>query len=622
MSKAKILIVEDEPTIVLLLKSQLRLLGYEFAGTASTGQEALQKIKKSPPDLILMDVILEGENDGIESASQIKASFEIPVVYITGHSDKSIVERAKLTEPFGYLIKPVGKKELQATIEMALYKHEADKKLKKLTRRLNNTLDSISDGFLTLDKNFIVRYFNKSAEKLLGRKAEEVLGLHLFEEAFKEAKGSVFEEKYRNALKENQFVSFETYFGNSPYENWYEIRVYPYEEGITIYFQVITKRKQLEKQLRHSQKMDALGTMAGGIAHEFNNILAVIQGYSGLLLHKLPEGSPEKSYVEGVHAAGERAANLTRQILTFSRMDDQIRCVQYMAPLIKETLQMMRATTPVTIDIQHDLNVNCPPILADTNQIHQVLINLYNNAFHAMEKTGGVLKVCLQEETYEESLFSKLKTGSYLKLTVSDTGCGIAPGEQERIFDPFFTTKEVGKGTGLGLSVVHSIIDQHDGLIIVESEVNKGTSFHIYFPVAHDDTEEEQKEEITISPGGGHLLIIDDEVTITAVYKEILRDIGYTITVFNDELEALAAFQANPQHFDLVFTDYTMPHLTGDQLSLELLKIRPNIPIVLATGYHSAISESKAKSLGISEFFMKPVDTNKLIQVINRLLGN
>ncbi|MBF0289238.1 MAG: response regulator [SAR324 cluster bacterium] len=382
----------------------------------------------------------------------------------------------------------------------------------------------------------------------------------------------------------------------------------------------ITLREQAEAQLLQSQKMESLGTLAGGIAHEFNNILAVMQGYNQLLLQKLPEDSKERQYVTYTHEAGERAVQLVKEILTFSRMEPHKYEIHSIQNLIKEALKMMRGTLPVTIDIQQNIDSDVSPILTDPIQMHQVLLNLCNNACHAMENTCGVLTVELQQETYEEDLFSKLKPGSYLKLTVSDTGCGIPSKDQGKIFDPFFTTKEVGKGTGLGLSIVHSIIEQHGGLITVESQVNKGATFHIYLPVAQGSVEEKPKEEITLFQGEGHILIVDDNVSITAVYEEILTDMGYKVTVFNNELDALQTFQQNPSQFDLVLTDYTMPRLTGDRFSMQLLKIRPDLPIIMATGYHKAISEERAKSIGIREFFMKPFDTDKLIHKIQTIL--
>ncbi|MBF0286242.1 MAG: response regulator [SAR324 cluster bacterium] len=470
---------------------------------------------------------------------------------------------------------------------------------------------------------------NEAAAVMTGIPAGKTIGRTL-DENFPELRRMEVPQKYAQVARSgisielgeihysNEQIGFATFF----------VKVFPLPENcVGVSFENITKRKLLESQLHHSQRLDSLGTLAGGIAHEFNNILSIIRGYGDILLQKLPEDSTEKSYMENVHTASRRAVDLTKQILTFSRMEHQKNDVHYIQPLIKEVLKMMRATLPVTIEIQEDIDSNCAPILADPSQIHQVLVNLFTNAFHAMEETGGLLTVTLKQETHNgnQPLLSELKGDSFLKLTVSDTGYGIPIEDQEKIFDPFFTTKKVGEGTGLGLSMVHSIIKQHGGIITVESEMKTeqcsgGTSFHIYLPTASRSSESQQEEKKTLPRGRGHILVVDDDTLITEVYQDILTETGYDVTAFDNELDALKKFQQNPDQFDLIFTDFTMPHLTGDQLSQQILKIRPDIPIILTTGYSNMISEKKAKALGIQEFLMKPVEKIQLLETIQKLL--
>ncbi len=419
-------------------------------------------------------------------------------------------------------------------------------------------------------------------------------------------------------------------------------RIYRDEQGEIIRYDGIvtdiTERKKLENQLLQSQKMDALGTLAGGIAHEFNNILGVIQGQSHVLLKQLPENSAEKQKIAIISQAGERATDLVKQILTFSRMDELQHSVQEIPALLKESLKMIRATLPATIEIQQNIAMDCPPILADPTQIHQIIMNLCTNAFHAMEKDGGVLRVSLQHEQYEKWHVSwpDLEPGSYLKLTVQDSGCGIPDDIKAHIFDPFFTTKEVGKGTGIGLSVVHSIVSQHGGAIMVESQVadssnrsdgvggdphSGGSTFHIYFPAVQETIMEEKiAEKEPLTDGMGKIMVVDDEPFLAGTQKITLEEFGYEVTVFHDGLHALAAFQEKPDQFDLVFTDYTLPQLTGDKLSQEFLRIRPDLPIILTTGYNPDISEEKAKALGIRAFMMKPIDNDELVRTIQKLL--
>ncbi len=524
------------------------------------------------------------------------------------------------------------------------HKH-TEKALQESENRLRQMAEHIREVFFLQQlKPHAILYVNSFYEEIWGRSCQS-----LYDNP-QEWLDSIHPEdspRIREALKKNHKTGkfHAEYKIIQPNGNirWVSHRSFPIpDESGQVYRAVgivedITEKKHLEEQLQQSQKMQSLGTLAGGIAHEFNNILCMMQGFGELLLEELPEDSIEKTYMKKIYNSGERATKLVRQILTFGRLKQQQYERHHLQPLIQDALKMMRSTLPVTIDIQQDIDPACSPILADPNQIHQALINLCTNAFHAMEATGGVLTIRLKEEYCEANHpFSPRKAGLYLKLTVSDTGCGIPLENQEKIFDPFFTTKEVGKGTGLGLSVVHSIIEQHQGTISVESKMKPmalsspeelrndgnpgGTTFQIYLPVAKGDVKIEKEEEIVLTPGTGHILVVDDEVALTEFYQQTLQGTGYEVTTFNNELDALTMFQENPEQFDVVLTDYTMPHLTGDLFSLQLLETRPDIPIILATGYHSAISKERATSLGISEFVMKPIRSKELVQIVQKLI--
>ncbi len=383
------------------------------------------------------------------------------------------------------------------------------------------------------------------------------------------------------------------------------------------------ERRQMETRLRQSQRLEALGTLAGGIAHDFNNILSSMLGYIEMLLIEKSEEDEERRYLERVYRIGERAADLVEQILMFSRSQEQQLTATDIVPFIEETLMMLRSTIPAYVDIRHHIQPDCRPVLADVTQISQVLVNLCINASHAMGENGGILDVGLEEVDYDEEkeYILGLTPGIYLKLTVRDTGCGMTPAAQEHIFEPFFSTKEPGQGTGLGLSVVHGIVKGHQGVITVESQPGKGTVFQIFFPVFAEceEAQETQKFE-EVGKGEGSILIVDDETDLTELYKFALVKLGYTVMTFNNGYEALELFRTNPGQFDLVLTDQAMPQITGEQLSQEMLRIRPDLPIILATGYSEIISEEKAKTLGIRQFLKKPVKITTLLQSIQTIM--
>ncbi len=383
------------------------------------------------------------------------------------------------------------------------------------------------------------------------------------------------------------------------------------------------ERASLEKQFRRAQKLEALGVLAGGIAHEFNNILSVVEGYGHMLLN-FPSGyENDKEKIEHICNAGRRGTELVKQILTFTRKNEQKFEVQDIAPIIKDSLKMIRVTIPAMIKINEDIDEDCPAIYADTTHIHQIVTNLCTNAFHSMEETGGEITVSLKyiDRGDAQSPITKYKEDYRVKLSVCDTGQGVPDEIKEKVFDPFFTTKEPGKGTGLGLSVIESIVKQHGGDISLLSEAGKGASFDIFFPAPKKlENKAPVPEKSILRHGTERVLVVDDEFMITDLYKNFLNELGYSVTVFNCPQEALNNFSSNPDDFDVVFTDFSMPKLSGIQLSSELLKIRPNLPIIVATGYSQTITSQKALSHGIKAFMLKPVLLDKLADVIRDAL--
>lgn len=388
-----------------------------------------------------------------------------------------------------------------------------------------------------------------------------------------------------------------------------------------------TAHKQLEGQLRQSQKMEAIGTLAGGIAHDFNNILTAIIGYTEMALFKMSDKDPLRRNLEQVLTAGNRAKDLVRQILAFSRQTEQVRKPLQISLIVKEALKLLRASLPSTIEIRQALNAQTAMVVADPIQIHQVLMNLCANAAHSMRERGGTLRVSLEEYSgvgnpSPSSVLAALAV-PYVVLTVTDTGSGIDKSILDRIFDPFFTTKGPGEGTGMGLSVVHGIVKSHGGWITVESELGKGSTFSVFLPKAQAENAQEAEVLVHILPQckeRKRILLVDDECSLLEIGEQILMHIGYDVVAMQGGLEALDAFRSAPGRFDLVITDQTMPKMTGAELAKEILQIRPDIPIVLCTGFSEAVDQETAKAIGISEFMMKPFTFTELAGLVRGLL--
>ncbi len=389
----------------------------------------------------------------------------------------------------------------------------------------------------------------------------------------------------------------------------------------------ITQRTLLEEQLRQAQRIESIGTLAGGIAHDFNNILSAIIGFTELSLDDTEAGTMLHDNLTEIMTAGNRARDLVQQILAFSRHDEsEIRPVQ-ITPIVKEVVKMLRATIPSSIQINETL---CPEKLivnADPTQLHQVIVNLATNAKQAMaEEEAGVLEIFVNSIFFDEDIenqYPDLTPGDYVCITVSDTGTGILKADLEKIFDPYFTTKQKGDGSGLGLFVVHGIVKKYRGAITVYSEPGKGTTFHVYLPLIKKYSL--GKPSGTFEPlptGTEHILMVDDEPTILKMQQQVLERLGYQVVSRVSSLEALEAFRGSPEKFDLVITDMTMPHITGDRLSREIKKLVPDMPVVLCTGFSEKVDDSRASALHIDGFLMKPVNQAQLANIVRSVLDS
>ncbi len=387
----------------------------------------------------------------------------------------------------------------------------------------------------------------------------------------------------------------------------------------------VTERKQLQAQLAQALKMEAIGTLAGGIAHDFNNILGIIIGNAELAFDTVPEWNPASQNLGEIKTACLRARDVVRQLLSFSRKTEQLKKPIQVNDIISESMKLLRASIPATIDIKVNIPDKSQTIEADATQIHQVLINLCTNASHAMEKSGGELIVTVSKLIVDEKtslVFGGIHTGPYICLEVSDTGVGISPAVKKKMFDPYFTTKEIGKGTGMGLAVVLGVVETHNGGIAVKSQPGKGTSVKVVFPIV------KEQEAVSIQPsrkllkGKETILLIDDEKAIIKMERQMLERLGYTLVTSTAPDEALKLFSQNPSRFDLIITDMTMPKMTGDTLAKKMIKIRPDIPVILCTGFSEKINGEASIKMGIKKYIEKPIKLKQIAKMIRDVLDD
>ena len=505
----------------------------------------------------------------------------------------------------------------------------ATERVKISEKKYRNLVKNAPLGCISLDTDGNMLEINPALRKILDSPSDEsTLPINVL--TFPPLMKAGISNDFRNCIESGESGVFERkYISQWGKELYLKSHLQPMKDkndritGVQAIIEDISKNKNLEARLQRAQKMEAIGTLAGGIAHDFNNILFPMMGFTEMALEGISQDSPIRDSLNEVLGGIKRAGDLVKQILTFSRQTKKELKPLRIQNIIREVLKLTKSTLPSTIEISQYINYECGHIMADAIQIHQVVMNLITNAFHAMEETGGKLDIRLEEIELntEDASDLNLVFGPYACLTVTDTGHGIKRNVMDRLFDPYFTTKENGKGTGLGLSVVHGIVQNYNGNITVISEPGKGSAFHVYLPVTKIPMEkEEMGMEVNVLTGNERILFVDDEETIIRMVKQMLELRGYHVTSRTSSVEALEAFKANPDKFDLVITDMTMPNMTGTQLSQKLLKIKPDIPIIICTGFSEKISEDKAKVMGFRGYVMKPVVINELAKKIRGVL--
>ena len=629
----RILLVDDDEDDYILTRDYFTDLGesrFELEW-ASTYEAGLAAIKNKQHHVYLLDYRL-GERDGLELLQRAVAlGISAPIILLTSQGDRDLDLQVMEMGASDYLNKSTLTSELlERSIRYALERVHTEEDLRESEEKFRSLSENAPDIIYTLGVEGSFTYVNPAWEEIVGYGRDETLGKYFVD--FMEEKDSGDHAKLFKVIRDgNKIVRSATItlinkdgsprlfnFSGAP-----NLNLAGEITGMVGLLKDITEHRKTEAQLRQAQKMEAIGTLAGGIAHDFNNILMAIIGHADLAKMKLPGDSEVIYNLNQVKSAGERAKRLIQQILAFSRMGEQQRIALSITPLIKEALKFLKSTLPTSIEIRDYLEADPGIIEADATQIQQIVMNLCTNAEHAMREEGGTLHVKLiRVEVDRQTALQhhELHTGPHVRLTVTDTGCGMEPETLEHIFDPYFTTKEVGEGTGLGLSVVHGIVNTHGGAITVKSEPGKGTTFHVYFPIIEKEEKLQERSEGPLPTGNERILFVDDEQVIVYIGEKTLGQLGYDVVTKANGVDALELFRADPDRFDLVITDMTMPRMTGDQFARELIKLRPDIPIILCTGFSPKISKEQAGKIGIKAFVMKPLVRRDMANIVRKVL--
>jgi PAS domain S-box-containing protein len=621
---SRVAIVEDEYIVALDIKSFLERSGYVVAGMFSSGEDLLGEFEARRPDLVLMDIKIRGRLDGVETASVIHERFHTPVVLLTAFADDETIARAKITQPFGYIIKPFEERELKTAIEIALYRAGMEHRLLESEERYRNLFhEGISANFLA-DQDGLVTEANAAFRALIGIGPDDALprlealvpdraALAAFMDMVASGQRLELEELRLRSLDGRDLVVLANAAVISD----------SYNRACGMQGELIdtTERRRLEERLFLAQKMEMAGKLAGGIAHDFNNILTAIIGYSNLLADELPESDPARKDVEGIRKAADRASNLTRQLLAFSRRQPFSPRALDLNASVQDAERLLRRVLPEDIILSIALSPKEASVVADPAQIEQILLNLAFNAKDAMPQ-GGELRITTNVETLHASRAVGLDTvapGVYAVLGVLDTGTGIAPEILNKVFEPFFTTKPKDRGTGLGLSTVYGIARQLGGAVGVASSLGAGAGFHVWIPYARPmepQAEEGADESVWPAAPAATVLFVDDDEAVRSLASRFLAKGGHRVLVAANAGEALLIAESYGPSIDLLITDTVMPFMDGRSLARRLLTSMPALAVLFISGHASPEAERESEG----RFLAKPFSEAKLARAVSLAL--
>ncbi len=651
-----IMVVDDNPANVDLLNKMLSMQGYKIRPLTNS-RFGLQSALSNPPDLVLLDIRMP-DLDGFTFCRKLKENQElsdVPVIFISALQETE--DKVKAFEAGGvdYITKPFQEAEVLARVETHVKLYQARKAIQEHQEHLEHLVDKRTEeltqaniqhqeaqkiaklGHWELDLSNNQLTWSDESFRIFEIDKEEIrTNYDVFLDTIHPDDREFVVKAYNDSVKNRTIydINHRLLFRDGRVKHVHEQCRTDFDQGgnpvrslgtaqdITPLKKAEEEKKNIEAQLQQAQKMEAIGTLAGGIAHDFNNILSAILGYSELAQHNLEDVTKLSSFLNEVRTAGIRAKDLVQQILTFSRQAEKKTGPVQIHLIIKEAIKLLRASLPATIEIRHDIKSDSL-IMGNPTQIHQIMMNLCTNAGHAMKEKGGVLEVDLENVELDSEFAARhpnLKPGAYMKLMVGDTGHGMSQEVMDRIFDPFYTTKEKGEGTGMGLSVVHGIVNSYGGIIVAYSEPGKGSTFKVFFPVIGKSLKPEARVEKPVPIGSERILFIDDEKAIVDINRQILESLGYDVTARTSSLEALELFKAQPDGFDLVITDMTMPNMTGIDLARELITAQPDIPIILCTGFSTRITEEITTNIGIRALISKPILTMQIAETIRKVL--
>ncbi len=626
---ASIFIVEDEALIAMELQDRLTRLGYVICGTAARGEKALEEIPAHLPDLVLMDIHLAGRLDGIETSARLREISEAPVIFLTAYSDAELLQKATQVEPFGYLVKPFEERALHSTIQMALYKHRMERTLRRSEAHFHGLLESVPDAIVIVNPKGEITLVNQQTERLLGYDRAELLGQRvelLLPEALRtlhvEHRARFHQHPVQREMGKATDLTARRQDGSLvPVE----ISLSPIEtsEGRLVIASMrdITERKNSERHLLRTQRLDAIGTLAGGIAHDLNNALSPIVMVIEVLRKSYPR---EGELLDTLSTSAGRAVDMVRQLLTFARGREGERTRLRIGRLLQEIAKIVRGTFPKNIVLNTAWDDDLFPVLGDSTQLHQVLVNLCVNARDAMPR-GGLLTVEAENREVDltyASVHSDGKPGTYVVLTVRDTGMGISTAVMDRMFEPFFTTKEPDKGTGLGLSTVLGIVRSHGGFITVQSTVGEGSRFVVHLPAAQESVDEEGAgtDLVSVRGHGKTVLVVDDEPAVRQASRMVLESLDFHVVTVCDGTEAVIMAAQHRESLRLVITDFHMPDMDGLAVVRTLKRMVPSVTFIVASGRLDQTAVNELAALDVTTLLDKPFTQSKLIEALTHVL--